>query len=268
MSGFTSWRDYWNFERAVRRDRRFVRSAGSEAFLEGVRATAAKRRVTLKKESIFWRAQLGHDWRTEKQGDNEFEVPCAHPPARMKPLRDRASDGRANPKGIPCLYLATTKEAAMSEVRPWIGSEISVGQFKLLRMAEIVDCSREHDRMTFHFEEPSPEKIEKAVWAHIDKAFAEPMTRSDNTADYVATQIIAELFKDSGYDGVAYKSNFGEKGYNIALFDIDAADLINCFLYRVDGIDMSFSQQDNPYFVTKYLDEKKKRRRKQKPKGK
>lgn len=50
----------------------------------------------------------------------------------MKPLRDKASEGRANPKGIPYLYLATTKEAPMSEVRPWIGSDISVGQFKLI----------------------------------------------------------------------------------------------------------------------------------------
>lgn len=260
MSGFRSWRSYWNFERAVRRDRRYVRSAESETFLESVRKGTASRKVTLKKGSNFWRAQLGHDWRKEKQGDEEFEVPCAHPPDRMKPLRDRASEGRANPKGIPCLYLATTKETAMSEARPWIGSEISVGQFKLLKALDIIDCSREHDRMHFYFEEPPPEEIERSVWAHIDRAFAEPMTRSDSTADYVATQIIAELFKDAGYDGVAYKSNFGEKGYNIALFDIDAADLINCGLHRVDSIDMKFSEQDNPYFIRKYYPKRRKKK--------
>lgn len=264
MSGFRSWQSYWDFERAVRRDRRFVRSAETEAFLENVREGAASRKVTLKEKGIFWRAQLGHDWRTEKQGDDEFEVPCAYPPDRMKPLRDQASEGRANPKSIPCLYLATTKEAAMSEVRPWIGSEISVGQFKLLKPLDIIDCSREHDRQLIYFEEPSLEEIERSVWAHIDRAFAEPMTRSDRTADYVATQIIAELFKDAGYDGVAYKSKFGEEGYNIALFDLDAADLINCFLFRVDSIDMEFSQQDNPYFVRKYYPETKKRTAKKK----
>jgi RES domain-containing protein len=259
VGGFRSWRSYWDFERTVRRDRRYVRSAKSETFLESVSKGAALRKITLKKGSNFWRAQLGHDWRTEKQGDEEFEVPCAHPPDRMTPLRDRASEGRANPKGIPCLYLATTKETAMSEVRPWIGSEISVGQFKLLEALDVIDCSSEHDHMLFYFEEPAPEEIERSVWAHIDRAFAEPMTRSDNTADYVATQIIAELFKDAGYDGVAYKSNFGEKGYNIALFDIDAADLINCGLFRVDSIDMKFSEQDNPYFVSKYYPSKTKK---------
>lgn len=259
VSGFRSWQSYWAFEHAVRRDRRYIRSAESEEFLESVRKTAALRKGNIKEGSIFWRAQLGHDWRREKDGDDEFEVPCAYSGDRMKPLRDQASDGRANPKGIPCLYLATTREAAMSEVRPWIGSEISVGQFKLLRTLNIIDCSRDRGRVDshFYFEEPSPEEIERSVWAHIDRAFAEPMTRSDSMAGYVATQIIAELFKDAGFDGVAYKSNFGERGYNIALFDIDAADLIKCGLYRVDSMDMKFSQQDNPYFVSKYYSRRK-----------
>lgn len=34
---------------------------------------------------------------------------------------------------------------------------------------------------------------------------------------------------------------------NVALFDIDAADLINCALYKVSNIDIKFSRHDNPY---------------------
>ena len=82
------------------------------------------------------------------------------------------------------------------------------------------------------------------------------MTRSDDSADYVATQILAELFKREGFGGIAYRSNFGEDGYNVALFDINAADLINCGLYKVSDIDIKVSQQDNPYYVTKYYDKK------------
>ena len=240
----------------MRRDIRYFRTPEIDDFLNCVLRTTDGRKATLKEGTIFWRAQLGHGWREEKQGDEVFEVQCAHPRDRMKPLRDRASEGRANPKGIPCLYLATTKEAAMSEVRPWIGSYISVGQFKLLEAIKIIDCSRNHANMPIYFEEPPPEKMEETVWSHIDKAFAEPMTRSDDTADYAATQIIAELFKRAEFGGIAYKSNFGERGYNIALFDIDAADLINCGLRRVDSIDMTFSEQDNPYFVTKHYEKK------------
>jgi hypothetical protein len=90
------------------------------------------------------------------------------------------------------------------------------------------------------------------VWAHIDRAFAEPLTRDDDVAEYASTQILAERFKREGFDGIAYKSNFGKDGYNVAFFDLDAADLINCGLYEITGVELEFSESDNPYFVTKY----------------
>ena len=249
MAGFRSWRSYWNFERDVRRNFRYVLSIENKKFLAAVLATAATRKMILEEQLIFWRAQLGCRLRKEGQGDEGFETEYAHSPRRMKPLRDRASEGRANPKGIPCLYLATTKETAMSEVRPWIGSYISLAQFKLLRRLEIIDCSHNYgDSHIYYFKEPSAENIEKSVWAHIDQAFALPMIGSDDMADYPATQIIAELFKKAGFDGIAYRSNFGENGHNIALFDIDSAKLLNCGLHQVDAINMKFSQAGNTSF--------------------
>jgi hypothetical protein len=252
---FPSWRSYWTFERSVTREFRYVRPPEVEAFLQTVLITSQSRKLTIPEGSRFWRAALGHDWR-RYDDDIDDEIPCAHPPKRMKPLPGRASDGRANARGIPCLYMATTKKAAMSEVRPWIGSLVSAGQFETSRPLNVVDCSRRHDATPFFFDvsnfdyEPSPEKRNEAVWSHIDKAFAEPMTRSDNQADYAATQILAELFKSAGFDGVIYKSNFGEDGYNIALFDPDDADLINCGLFELKAIEPNFEEIDNFYFVT------------------
>ena len=249
MAGFKSWRSYWNFERAVRRDLRYFRSVENKKFLETVLETAATREITLEKQSIFWRAQVGYHWRKEGQGDEVYETECPYPPQRMKPLLDRAPEGRANPKGIPYLYLATTKETAMTEVRPWTGSYISLAQFKLLRRLKIIDCSHNHGNShIYYLKEPSTEDIEKAVWTDIDRAFATPTISSDDMADYTATQIIAELLKKANYDGISYRSNFGENGYNIALFDIDSAKLLNCGLHQVDAINMKFSQADNTSF--------------------
>jgi hypothetical protein len=122
----------------------------------------------------------------------------------------------------------------------------------MMRSLRIVDCSVHHAQQPlFFFEEPSAADREQTVWAHIDKAFSEPMTRSDDTADYVATQVLAELFRREGYDGVVYKSAFGEKGFNIALFDIEAAELLNCGLYKVDSLAYHFSESDQTYVVTK-----------------
>jgi RES domain len=153
------------------------------------------------------------------------------------------------PRGIPCLYLASTAETAIAEARPWIGSYVSVAQFRIVRPLRIIDCSQGHNKQPLYLDEPDPAERTAAVWAHIDRAFSEPMTRSDDVADYVPTQIIAELFKREGFDGIGYKSNFGENGYNLAIFDLDAAKILNCGLHRVDGIKLTSSQQDNPYFI-------------------
>ena len=75
-------------------------------------------------------------------------------------------------------------------------------------------------------------------------------------ADYVPTQIIAELFKVSGFDGIAYRSSLGH-GHNIALFDLDAAKLINCFLFEVKKITFDFAEASNPYFLRNHYETKK-----------
>jgi RES domain-containing protein len=248
MTAFDSWRSFWTFSREVARERRYIRTSAAENFLAAVAATCGARASDVRVGWIGWRAQLGHGWRRDEQIDDELPSPFDR--ARMKPLANRAQEGRVNPKGIPCLYLATELETAISEVRPWIGSLVSVAQFHTSRPLRIVDCSVHHARNPLFFDEPSEVDREQAVWAHIDRAFSEPMTRSDDTADYVATQILAELFRREGYDGVAYKSAFGEKGFNIALFDLDAAQLLNCGLYRVDSLSYRFSEADNPYFVS------------------
>ena len=173
----------------------------------------------------------------------------------MKPLPRQALEGRVNPKGVPCLYVATTRQAALSEVRPWIGSLISVAQFKTLRKLKLVDCSVYHAArsavlgLIFLDHEPTQEDRDKAVWTDIDHAFSKPVTRSDDTADYAATQILAELFRAEGYDGVAYKSAFGDDGYNIALFDIECANQLNGFLFEARNATFEFVEAANPYFL-------------------
>lgn len=66
----------------------------------------------------------------------------------------------------------------------------------------------------------------------------------------VPTQIIAEALRLQDYDGVAYKSGYGENGFNIALFDVSAAELRSCGLHRVDKMSISLTMEGNPYFVT------------------
>ena len=215
-----------------------------------VLATSHTRKIDFPSNRFLWRAQLGDHWE-EVEIDGERDTNHGPlPPARMKPLAHSPYEGRVNPKGIPCLYLTTEKETAMAEVRPWIGSYISVGQFEIVKDLMLIDCFRQQGADLLHHSymgEPDSDKRESAVWAHIDHAFSQPVSADDPTIKYIPTQILAELFRKNGFDGVVYKSLLG-KGFNIALFDIDAAKLVNCFLYSAKSVAFKFEEAGNPYF--------------------
>jgi hypothetical protein len=251
MTEFESWRSYWDFERATKRQTRYVRDADTEGFLATVLSTAEKRVESIPSERFLWRAQLGCAWEPLHQ-DGQYidDVPAPFPPERMRPLPDRAVEGRANPKGIAYLYVATNRETALAEVRPWIGSLVSVGQFKTLRPLRVVNCTSDNkgSGVRAYFREPPADEREECVWLDIDQAFARPVTRSDDVADYAPTQILAELFKANGFDGVAYRSALGP-GHNVAVFDLGAAEIANCFVWEVKSVSFEFAEAANPYFL-------------------
>ena len=231
VATFQSPKAFRTFRQEILRERRYLWSKAAQEFLEGVAVTCRRRFKTVPAGQRYWRAQLGHQSRFDDQSGERVISP--HPEERMKPLSDEAVEGRVNPKGIPCLYFATSPEIAMTEVRPWLGSTISVAAFETLRALRLVDCS-----------EPEPNQaessIEAAVWQDINGAFAEPIVRSDRTGDYAATQILAELFKREGSDGLTYKSAFSDKGFNVAAFDLDCAKLTESSLFRVETTNFKF----------------------------
>lgn len=254
MALFKSWQSFWQFEHAVKNKSRYIRDKVQDDFLKTVLTTSKDRIKSIPGGGILWRSQLGHGSEPIYDRDEHIDdTPGPLPSERMKPKPGTAAEGRANPKGIPYLYLATDKETAMSEVRPWVGSYVSVGQFKIVRDLSLIDCSLRHQNSLIYFEEPNAEERERAVWSHIDHAFSRPVNSSDRTAEYVPTQIITELFKNEGFDGIGYKSALG-KGLNIVLFDLDAAELINCFLYIVKDISFDFQQAASPYFIRKHYE--------------
>jgi hypothetical protein len=252
MSEFKSWRSFWEFEEATKNRTRYVYSPEVQAFLDTVLQTTEKRIEVLAQEHFLWRAQLGCGLEPHyEEGEHVYDTDAPLSPDRMKPLSGRASEGRANPKGIPYLYLATNRDTALAEVRPWMGSSISVGQFKTLRELRLVNCTTNQEHSPLYLKEPSAEKREESVWAHIDKAFSRPVSPSDDVADYVPTQIIAELFKANNFNGIAYRSSLGD-GHNVALFDLDVAELVTCFLFQVKSVSFEFKESAPPYVIHKH----------------
>lgn len=260
---FASWDSYNRFADRVRRSRRYVWTDAEHAFLATVRATIHDRDVELPEGMILNRAQRGIDWnqRTDDNGNDLGEEPVGFCAERMKPLPNQAVEGRANPAGIPALYLGTTIETAISEVRPWIGASLSVAQFRIRRTLKALDLSHGHGKSSFseigfkhliNKETVDAPNKEKAVWIDIDNAFSRPITLSDNTADYVPTQILAELFCDAGYDAIVYKSHFGEQGFNIVIFDPNHADAINCGPYEITALKVDYKEAGNRWFSNEH----------------
>jgi RES domain-containing protein len=240
MSRFASANAFEEFKKEVTRRTRYLRSPNGERFLRAVAETSKRRLRVIPDGAVFWRAQVGHEWIVDVRAGTR--TPGPHSKTRMKPLEDRAYEGRVNPKGIPCLYFATTKEVAMSEVRPWIGSVVTVGRFETVREQRLVDCSVFHGDEIPSMAATSAEDVEQVVWAHIDHAFARPVTRSDNVADYAATQVLAEVFRLEGYDGIIYRSAFSAEGTNVALFDLNCAHQLDSSIFTVRRATYEFGE--------------------------
>lgn len=245
---FKSHRDYHHFRREVVYSRRYIGSPETTAFLKAVADTCHLRERTIDPGTGLMRAQVAHGLRPLYQSTDDGEdihiddVECSAAKSRMVPFRDRASDGRVNPRGIPCLYMATNQATAISEVRPAIGAFVTVAVMKCRRKLKLIDCSVLSDKQFFYFKEPERPQMEEAVWSDIDKAFSAPVDRSDDSAEYAPTQMLAELFRSLDYDGVAYKSAFGEDGFNVAIFNTDDFEIGRCQLFKIKDIEHKYEQ--------------------------
>jgi hypothetical protein len=249
---FESWRSYWIFRDFVKNKSRYHFDKKSNDFLKAIEDTCEERLLTIPVSQSLWRAQVGCEYLPLTQENihiNDLPVPFEF--KRMIPLKNSASEGRANPKGIPYLYVATDKETAMSEVRPSLGTILSVGEFTPSRELKIIDFSvhQENNKMALYLKEPCEEKRVEAVWADMDKAFSVPISNTNFTSDYVPTQIIAEFIKSLDYDGIAYKSSLG-RGKNIALFGLESASIKSCNIFNVSCVDYAFIEEQNQFTQT------------------
>jgi hypothetical protein len=244
VADFISAFEYVWFERYVSNEYRHVFDERAQAFIRALRHSCKTRIVEVNESATLWRACVAHNSVERPMGLADEEsadvflrdnIPCH--PSRMIPLADRASEGRVNPKGIPCLYLSDERKTAMREVRPSIGSFVTIGKFATRRMLKLVNCSVDIDppNLGGDAQVMDAKKKEATVWYTINEAFSRPVTQDDKLADYAPTQVIAEVFRSDGFDGLMFNSCF-KGGKNVALFELDAVELMFRALYEVTGI--------------------------------
>jgi len=99
---FRESEDYEHFAGFIRSKSRYVLDGWHQDFVNTIVETSKKRTTTLPANQILWRAAPGYE---NPDGVHPHEVFFLddiepHKIERMKPLRDRAHEGRVNPRGI------------------------------------------------------------------------------------------------------------------------------------------------------------------------
>lgn len=139
------------------------------------------------------------------------------------PPKEITGGGRANPSGIPFLYLSDNPETVIYEVRASYLDELSIGTFELnseFDSVKLVDFIED----TYLFQ-PDYSSINKTIKAKllrqkISNDLSKPMRRYDSELEYIPTQFICEFIKVfTGASGIRFSSSLHPNGNNIVLFD-------------------------------------------------
>lgn len=141
------------------------------------------------------------------------------------PPRHKAGHGRANPAGIPYLYLGSTRATAVAELRPHTGERACVARFDLpnadsLKLADLRDPRSLISPLSDGDESMIIElRADLPLLERLGEELTRPVQPSGVAYEYVPTQYLCEYIKKKGFDGVLYRSSVSaDEGVNVALF--------------------------------------------------
>lgn len=157
----------------------------------------------------------------------------------MCPESNLAGGGRANPQGIPYLYLSDNPETVLYEVRASYLDELSIGLFQLkeeFKSVKIVDFTED----TPLFQENVSETIKsKLLRDKISRDLSKPMRRYDSDIEYIPTQFICEFIRiNTGSSGIRFSSSLHPSGKNIVMFDQGLMDCKQVFLSKINSLNL------------------------------
>lgn len=155
-----------------------------------------------------------------------------------------ATAGRANSKGISCLYLASDLPTTLHEIRARDLDIITVGTFCLKKAINLVDLSNLEHISPFMSDDFDSEwfAINMRVLKKINEEIAKPLRRQDSEIDYLPTQYISDFVKSLGFDGIKYKSTLNPEGTNYAIFDTKKFKCKEIKCYNIDSLIYNYTE--------------------------
>lgn len=176
-----------------------------------------------------------------QMGDIPFKAPqMGAPPERI------ASHGRANPAGIPYLYLGSTPETAVSEIRPHTGERACVAKFTMQSKLKLVDLRRPRGMVSpfllADVIDIGRMRSDLPFLERLGEELTRPVVPQSAAIDYTPSQYLCEFIKKCGYQGVIYRSSVSN-GINLALFDPSRARCKAVSEYRVTRVSVDISAE-------------------------
>ena len=195
---------------------------------------------TIDSNNKFYRARIHFDGCKEPLGKDSLGCPP----------KDKSIAGRANPQGIPYLYLCNDINTTLYETRVSYLDIVSVGTFQLKEKEElkIVDFTQWQSPFNA-FSDDSVNMIDfvkgKLLRQRISKDLSKPMRRFDSEMEYLPTQFICEFVRYIvGATGIQFNSSLHEDGINIVLFEPEKVQCIEEQLYQINEIKIKSEQID------------------------
>lgn len=169
-------------------------------------------KTIIKADETYYRARLHQNSQEEIYSIDKMSSP---------PLK-HASAGRANPIGIPYLYLSDNEETILYEVRASYLDEISVAVFTKNEefQSEIIISDFTEIPTLYHPNEVNKKIKSTLLKQLISKDLSKPMRRYDSELDYIPTQFICEFIKIfTNVQGIKFRSSLHDSGSNLVLFN-------------------------------------------------
>ena len=139
------------------------------------------------------------------------------------PPKDRSKNFRASYKYIPYLYVSSSEDIAIKEVRPSLYSFISIAEIYVNEELMLFDLCKTKSP------DSDNRNIKDNLLIDLAELFGKPVDIDGNEYDYIPTQYIAEYIKNMDYDGIIYPSTRAEDedGYNVVIFNYEKCEPIN-----------------------------------------
>lgn len=157
-----------------------------------------------------------------------------------KPAFNKASPGRANPVGIPYLYVSESEETTLYETRISLHESATIGKFKLVEPLQVISLKSIANYGPFAVQDLGFELDEfveyRPYLLMLESQLSKPVRKQDVHLDYLPTQFLCEYIKSLGFDAIEYGSSMKIEGYNLAIFNDQKLECIDAKFYQVKNL--------------------------------